>query len=132
VEQSDFKREYYSSLIPLVDPQNKNRETLIRLEEKIRTLELLYSRLQHENYLLKLNIHSLVADQVSLQMAYEISKTVVKGIENQIKPDDILDEIKLVLDKESQKSITDARLEYEKGKIRTLDSVDELIRSLKS
>ncbi len=68
---------------------------------------------------------------IDIQTFFDVIKSVVQGIRENHTIDDILDQIKLVLDKEGLQSLMESRKELDAGIEESYDNVDDLIKSLK-
>jgi hypothetical protein len=105
----------------------------MELEHQLNTLRQQIARLERDNSQIKelskkLHMQGLIDNQT----LYDIAKAIVQGVEGKHSENDILDQIKLVLDRESQKAIIEGRYEYKEGKARIYKDVKDLLKDLKA
>ena len=101
-------------------PQESARTSrLLNLEAKVAQMEYNITKL-----LLS------VENATDLQMIYEVSKAIIVGIREKRPDKEILDQIKLVVDRESQEAIREGRMEYEEGKMKSYASAEDLAEAL--
>jgi hypothetical protein len=99
----------------------------ISLEESERAnrLRILEARLaQIERSMLS------VENATDPQMLYEVSKAIIVGIREKRSAKEVLDQIKLIIDRESQEAIIEGRKEYEEGRTKSYTNAEDLAKAL--
>jgi hypothetical protein len=96
---------------------------IVELENVMRMQDLRIVELENRIYLKQ--------QSIDIQTFFDVIKSVVQGIEENHTIDDILDQIKLLLDKEGSQSLMESHKELDAGIEESYDNVDDLIKSLK-
>jgi hypothetical protein len=127
IDKSDpLMLEILKTLDYLKNSVGREKRTLSALQGQVTLLNDKLDKIIAENKDMMARLEGLVDEQ----MVFDIAEELVESIKAGRSKEDILEQIRFLLDREGQKAIVEGREEYKAGKTKSCKSAKELVAEL--